>query len=103
MTGDRFKDRYNKHQSDIRLGRNSKSKLSAHVCNLKSKNIEHDISWEIVTRAPQLNPSSRVCKLCILGTYHLSFTPGGANLKKREELFGFCKDMWKSLLQKEAT
>ena len=103
LTGDRFKDRFNKHQSDIRLGRNSKSKLSAHVCNLKSKNIQHDISWEIVTRAPQFNPSSRVCRLCILEAYHLIFTPGGANLNEREDLFGFCKHMWKSLLKKEAT
>ena len=93
LTGDRFKDRYNQHQSDIRLGRNTKSKLSSHVCYLKNNNIEHDISWEIVTRAPQFNPSSRVCRLCILEAYHLIFTPGGANLNKRDELFGFCKHM----------
>ena len=85
------------------MGRNTKSKLSSHVCYLKNNNIEHDISWEIVTRAPQFNPSSRVCRLCILEAYHLIFTPGGANLNKRDELFGFCKHMWKNLLMKEAT
>ena len=103
LTGDRFKDRYNKHMSDIRMGRSTKSKLSSHVCYLNSNNIEHDISWEIVTRAPQFNPSTRVCRLCILEAYHLIFTPGGANLNKREELFGFCKHMWKTLLKKELT
>ena len=103
LTGDRFKDRYSKHMSDIRLGKNTSSKLASHVCRLNSNNINHDISWEIVTRAPQFNPSSRVCRLCILEAYHLIFTPGGANLNKREELFGFCKHMWKSLLKKEET
>ena len=100
LTGDRFKDRYSKHTSDIRLGKSTASKLARHVCNLESRNIPHDISWEIVTRAPQFNPTSRVCRLCILEAYHLIFTPGGANLNKRDELFGFCKHMWKSLLKK---
>ena len=100
LTGDRFKDRFNKHQSDIRLGKNKSSKLAWHVCNLEKRNIQNDISWEIVTRAPQFNPTSRVCRLCILEAYHLIFTPRGANLNKRDELFGFCKHMWKSLLKK---
>ena len=100
LTGDRFKDRFSKHQSDIRLGKNTASKLAWHVCNLEKRNIQNDISWEIVTRAPQFNPTSRVCRLCILEAYHLIFTTGGANLNKRDELFGFCKHMWKSLLIK---
>ena len=81
----------------------TRSKLSSHVCRLEENNIPYDISWEIVTKAPQYNPSSRVCRLCILEAYHLIFTPGGANLNKREELFGFCKHMWKTLLKKEET
>ena len=56
LTGDRFKDRYSKHMSDIRLGRSTKSKLSSHVCRLKENNIPYGISWEIVTKAPQYNP-----------------------------------------------
>ena len=96
LTGDKFKTRYNKHQSDIRTGKNTASKLSRHVCNLKEKNINHDISWEIVQRAPQFNPTSKVCRLCVTEAYYIIFTPGGANLNKRDELFGFCKHKWKS-------
>ena len=87
----------------IRTGKNTKSKLAFHVCNLKSKNIQHDISWEIVTRAPQFNHSTRVCRLCLMEAYHIIFTPGGANLNKRDELFGFCKHKEKNLLRKHPT
>ena len=100
LTGDRFKDRYTKHQSDIRLGKNTASKLSNHVCNLEQNNIEHDISWNIVARAPSFNPTTKVCRLCLTEIYHIMFTPGGANLNKRDELFGFCKHKWKNLLWK---
>ena len=103
LTGDKFKTRYTQHQSDIRTGKNTKSKLAFHVCNLKSKNIQHDISWEIVTRAPQFNHSTRVCRLCLMEAYHIIFTPGGANLNKRDELFGFCKHKEKNLLRKHPT
>ena len=103
LTGDMFKTRFNKHQSDIRTGKSTASKLSGHVCKLKDRNIQHDISWEIVTRAPKFNPTSKVCRLCLTEAYHIIFTPGGANLNKRDELFGFCKHKWKTLLTKEAT
>ena len=103
LTGDKFKTRYNQHQSDIRMGKSTKSKLSFHVCSLKSKNIKHDISWEIVTRAPQFNHTTRVCRLCITEAYHIIFTPGGANLNKRDELFGSCKHKAKNLLKKYPT
>ena len=41
LTGGKFKDRYNKHQSDIRLDKSTASKLANHVCNLKRNNIQH--------------------------------------------------------------
>ena len=100
LTGDRFKDRFNKHQSDIRLGKNTASKLSHHVCKLKEQNIPHDISWNIIARAPSFNPTTKVCRLCLTEAYHIMFTSGGANLNKRDELFGFCKHKWKKLLWK---
>ena len=89
LTGDRFKDRYSKHTSDIRLGKRKASKLSSHVCKLNDQNIPHNISWNIVARAPSYNPTSKVCRLCLTEVYHIMFTSGGANLNKRDELFGF--------------
>jgi hypothetical protein len=103
LTGDRFKTRYNKHQSDIRTGKRTASKLSSHVCRLNDRNIQYDTSWDIVTRAPTFNPTSKVCRLCLTEAYHIIFEPGGANLNKRDELFGFCKHKWKKLLAKEVT
>ena len=103
LTGDKFKTRFNKHQSDIRTGKRTASKLSSHVCRLKDTQIPHDISWDIVARAPSFNPTSRMCRLCLTEAYHIIFTPGGANLNKRDELFGFCKHKWKNLISKQIT
>ena len=44
-----------------------------------------------------------MCRLCLTEAYHIIFTPGGANLNKRDELFGFCKHKWKNLLSKQIT
>ena len=101
LTSDKFKTRYNKHQSDIRTGKNTASKLSSHVCRLKERNIQHDITWGIIEKAPQFNPTTKLCRLCLTEAYHIIFTSGGANLNKRDELSGFCKHKWKSLLAKE--
>ena len=86
LTGDKFKTRYNKHQSDIRTGKRTASKLSSHVCKLRDANIQHNISWDIVARAPAFNPKSRMCRLYLTEAYHIIFTPGGANLNKRDKL-----------------
>ena len=51
LTGDKFKTRYNTHQSEIRTGKRTASKLSSHVCKLRDANIQHNISWDIVGRA----------------------------------------------------
>ena len=39
LSGDMIKPRFNKHQSDIRTGKSTASKLSNHACNLKNRNI----------------------------------------------------------------
>ena len=103
LTGDPFKTRYSKHNSDFRLKKNTASKLAYHVCNLTNNNIQHDINWEIVTRAPSYNPTSRICRLCITEAYYIMFLPGGANLNKRDELFGSCKHKTQKLLIKDKT
>ena len=103
LTGDPFKTRYSKHNSDFRLKKNTASKLAYHVCNLNNNNIQHDINWEIVTRAPSYNPTSRICRLCITEAYYIMFLPGGANLNKRDELFGSCKHKTQKLLIKDKT
>ena len=103
LTGDPFKTRYSKHNSDFRLKKKTASKLAYHVCNLKNNNIQHDINWEIVTRAPSYNPTSRICRLCITEAYYIMFLPGGANLNKRDELFGSCKHKNQKLLIKDKT
>ena len=44
MTGNTFKDRWNGHKSDTRnQSDKAKTKLSAHVWELKNKGTDHDI------------------------------------------------------------
>ena len=103
LTGDPFKKRFTKHKSDVNTGKNTASKLSHHCCYLKDNQIPYDVDWSIVTRAPTYNPTSRLCRLCVTEAYHILFTPAGASLNKRDEIFGFCKHKWKKLLAKVKT
>ena len=47
---------------------------------------------QLRNRAPLFKHLTRVCRFCLKDAYHIIFTPGGADLYKRDELFGFCKN-----------
>ena len=55
LTGGPFKKRFYKHKSDVNTGKDTATKLSTHLCSLKEKNVQYDVDWGIVTRAPQPN------------------------------------------------
>ena len=96
-----FKRRYYKHSSDFRKPGNKKAtKLSRHVLSLKEMGVPHNITWDIIARAPSFNPTTKICRLCIEEIYHIMWSKEGATLNKRDELFGYCKHRWKHLLTK---
>ena len=51
-----FKDRFRNHKSNFKT-RNPKNatSLSKHIWKLQDQNIEHDVSWKIVSRAKPFN------------------------------------------------
>ena len=89
-----------KHKSDVNTGKDTATKLSTHLCSLKEKNIPYDVDWGIVTRASTYNPTTRICRLCLTEAYHIIFTPGGASLNRRDELFGYCRHKKTNLISK---
>ena len=51
LTDNEFKTRYNQHKSSFKLVHRKKDiKLSEHIWELKDKNIEHTIQWEIIKK-----------------------------------------------------
>ena len=99
-----FKARYSQHSSDFKHPAQRKStKLSSHIWKLKDKNVPHNITWDIISRAPSYNPTTKICRLCLTEIYHIMWSKEGATLNKRNELFGFCRHRKKHLLIKPKT
>ena len=49
-------------------------------------------------RGKAFNPSTRSCQLCLKEKYHIMFTPGGASLNDRREIFSTYRHRTKLLL-----
>ena len=66
---------YQRHQNHKTTFKNkehqTKSKLSEHIWKLKDKNVNFEISWKIIDKAPKFSPISKTCKLCTLERYYL--------------------------------
>ena len=70
--------------------------LSDHVWKLKKKNINFNISWQVVKRVKPFAPSNKVCGLCL--QEKLSILRSAPSLNKRSEIFGHCIHRKKFLL-----
>ena len=94
-----FKARYSKHKSSFKYpAQRNSTKLSSHIWKLKDLNVPYTITWDIATRAPSFNPTTKICRLCLTEIYHIMFLKEGATLNKRNELFGYCRHRSKHLL-----
>jgi hypothetical protein len=101
LTGGTFKTRYNKHMSDFRTpGGDKATTLSKHIWSLKRQNIPYEVSWKKLTRGRVFNPVTKTCQLCLKEKFLIIFSPQGATLNKRNELFNTCRHRLKELLVK---
>ena len=80
------------------LGIDKKNTLSAHIWKLKDAGTKFEISWSIVEKAPEFNPTTRRCTLCLKEKYHIICKPDGATLNSRSELFSTCRHRLSKLL-----
>ena len=92
VTKNTFKKRYYGHTSSFRNREHEFSTtLSAYIWNLKDKDQEYDVKWQVIDRGPEFNPTSRKCILCIKEKYHIIHNPDGSSLNSRSELFSTCR------------
>ena len=99
LTRNSFKKRYNGHRYTFnhRDAPNSTT-LSTHLWKLTDMNKNYDLKWNILDRAPDFNPVTRKCRLCLKEIFYIMFQPEGATLNKRSELFSTCRHRLRLLL-----
>ena len=92
LTKNPFKVRYKAHKKSIKHEKfSTETALSGYLWELKRKNINYDIKWQVVDRAPPFSPVTGVCKLCTLEKYYILFIPERASLNKNDEVFKPCR------------
>ena len=97
LTENEFKTRFNLHKSSFKLEhKRTSTTLSDTVWKLKKKNINFNISWQVVKRVKPFAPSNKVCGLCL--QEKLSILRSAPSLNKRSEIFGHCIHRKKFLL-----
>ena len=97
LTGNEFKTRFNLHKSSFKLEhKRTSTTLSDHVWKLKKKNINFNITWQVVKRVKPFAPSNKVCELCL--QEKLSILRSAPSLNKRNKIFEHCIHRKKFLL-----
>ena len=89
LTSNTFKQRYygHRHSFKYRVSDHSTT-LSSHIWDLRDENENYEIQWSIIDRAPDFNPITRKCRLCIKEKYYIIFQPEGASLNQNKTTIG---------------
>lgn len=99
LTEKSFKTRYANHTSSFRHAKHRNStELSKHIWSLKDSNIEHSISWRVISSSSSYNSSSKRCNLCLKEKFLIICRPDLSTLNKRNELVSSCRHRNKALL-----
>ena len=99
LTGNTFKDRWYGHNSDMNnSGNKIKTKLSAHIWELKDRGSDYEIKWDFIDQATVFNPITRKCRLCLKEKYHIMYNTESSTLNKRSEIFNTCRHRTQKLL-----
>ena len=100
VTGNTFKERYSKHNSDFNLEKNrSKTTLANHIWTLKDANKQYEVKWSLVDRANVFNPTTRKCRVCLKEKKEILYNQMGSTLNKRTEIFNTCMHRTQKLLE----
>ena len=98
VTARRFKDRLYEHRTSFNNRKEKSTKLSDHVWKLKDKKEPYTVSWWVIDRGRDYNPSTKSCDICNKEKYHIMFNPQTATLNSRREIFATCTHRTKLLL-----
>ena len=100
LTENAFKTRYRNHTASLRHAKHRNStELSKHIWTLKDKNIDHFISWRILSSHSTYSSSSKRCNLCLKEKFLIICKPDLSTLNKRNELVSSCRHRNKALLR----
>ena len=100
LTENEFKTRYRNHTASFRHAKHKNStELSKHTWNLKDNNIDHFISWRILSSNSPYSSSSKRCNLCLKEKFLIICRPELSTLNKRNELVSSCRHRNKALLR----
>lgn len=100
LTESDFKTRYRNHTASFRHAKHRNStELSKHIWTLKDNDIEHFISWRILSSHSPYNSSSKRCNLCLKEKFLIICQPELSTLNKRNELVSSCRHRNKALLR----
>ncbi|MEC8568739.1 MAG: hypothetical protein VXY56_10740, partial [Pseudomonadota bacterium] len=87
-----FKQRYANHKSSFKLAnKRNATALSQYVWELKDKNIDFEISWEILKRIRPKKSGERKCMLCVSEATMILFANDECLLNKRREIVATCR------------
>ena len=104
LTENDFKTRCRNHTASFRHAKHRNStELSKHIWTLKDNNIEHFISWRILSSHSPYNSSSKRCNLCLKEKFLIICRPQLSTLNKRNELVPSCRHRNKALLRNNQT
>jgi hypothetical protein len=66
LTANTFKDRWYGHNADMNNTQDkNKTRLSTHMWDLRDRNVNYELKWDFIDRAPPFNPITRKCRLCL--------------------------------------
>ena len=100
LTENDFKTRYGNHTASFRHTRlRNSTELSKHIWTLKDSNIDHFISWRIISSSSPYNSASKRCNLCLKEKFLIICRPELSTLNKRNELVSSCRHRNKALLR----
>ena len=92
-----FKARLGQHKQTSK-DPESQTSLSHHIHELKSKAIDHEISWKLIDRGKTYSPVHGVCQLCTKEAYYITLYPRLAELNSKSEIFAACRHIKSKLL-----
>jgi len=96
-----FKTRYSNHLKSFRHEKHKKeTMLSQFIWNLKEKNINYDIKWNILKKSTSYNTITKACNLCLTEKLLIcTFKHKNNLINKRTEFVSKCRHENKYLIK----
>jgi hypothetical protein len=79
-------------------GNKIKTKLSAHIWELKDRGSNFEIKWDFIDQATVFNPKTRKCRLSLKEKYHIMSNTERSKLNKQSKICNTCIHRTQKLL-----